>query len=62
VTRLPLGITVIPDLALPALPAGVRAVVVTDSRWTGRATVAVTRPRPSAQAQAMVTALRDQAG
>ncbi|MFI6925963.1 LysR family transcriptional regulator [Nonomuraea spiralis] len=56
-----LGITVIPDLALPALPAGVRAVAVTDSHWTGRATVAVTRPRPLAQAQAMVTALRNQA-
>lgn len=56
-----LGITVIPDLALPALPAGVRAVAVTDSYWPGRATVAVTRPRPSAQAQAMVTALQNQA-
>lgn len=56
-----LGITVIPDLALPALPRGVRAVAVTDSHWPGRATVAVTRPRPSAQAQAMVTALQDQA-
>ncbi|WP_067450100.1 LysR family transcriptional regulator [Actinomadura macra] len=56
-----LGITVIPDLALPALPAGVRAVAVTDGHWTGRATLAVTRPRPSAQAQAMVTALQSQA-
>ncbi|MFI6290942.1 LysR family transcriptional regulator [Nonomuraea sp. NPDC050790] len=56
-----LGITVIPSLVLPALPAGVRAVGVTDSRWSGRATAAVTRPRPSAQARAMVTALREQA-
>jgi DNA-binding transcriptional LysR family regulator len=56
-----LGITVIPDLALPALPAGVRAVAVTDSYWPGRATVVVTRPRPSAQARAMVTALQNQA-
>ncbi|MET8213836.1 LysR family transcriptional regulator [Streptomyces sp. NPDC058293] len=56
-----LGITVIPDLALPALPAGVRAVAVTDSYWPGRATVVVTRPRPSPQAQAMVTALQNQA-
>jgi DNA-binding transcriptional LysR family regulator len=56
-----LGLTVVPDLALPALPPGVRAVAVTDGHWTGRATVAVTRPRPSAQAQAMVTALREQA-
>ncbi|MDQ0779411.1 DNA-binding transcriptional LysR family regulator [Streptomyces aurantiacus] len=56
-----LGITVIPDLALPALPTGVRAVTVTDSRWPGRATVAVTQPHPSPQAQAMVTALQNQA-
>ncbi|MFI0406081.1 LysR family transcriptional regulator [Actinomadura sp. 3N508] len=56
-----LGITVVPTLALPALPAGLRAVAVTDSGWTGRATVAVTRPRPSAQAQAMMTALQDEA-
>ncbi|WP_217167842.1 LysR family transcriptional regulator [Streptomyces sp. AC512_CC834] len=56
-----LGITVIPDLALPALPRGVRAVAVTDSHWPGRATVVVTRPSPSAQAQAMVAALQNQA-
>ncbi|WP_042394291.1 LysR family transcriptional regulator [Streptacidiphilus carbonis] len=56
-----LGVTVIPDLALPALPAGVRTVAVIDNHWPGRATVAVTRPRPSAQAQAMVTALQNQA-
>jgi DNA-binding transcriptional LysR family regulator len=55
------GITVIPDLALPALPAGVRAVAVTDSHWAGRATVALTRPHPSGQAQVMVTALQNQA-
>lgn len=56
-----LGITVIPDLARPALPKGVRTVAVADSHWPGRATLAVTRPRPSAQAQAMVAALRNQA-
>lgn len=56
-----LGITVIPDLAAQALPAGVRTVAVADSHWPGRATLAVTRPRPSAQAQAMVTARRDHA-
>lgn len=54
-----LGITVIPGQAVPALPAGVRAVAVTDSHWPGRASVAVTRPHPSAQAEAMVTALRE---
>lgn len=56
-----LGLTVIPDLAQPALPRGVRALPVTDSHWPGRATVIVTRPEASAQAQAMVTALREQA-
>lgn len=56
-----LGVTVIPDLALPALPAGVRTVAVTDSYWPGRATIAITHPHPSAQAQAMVTALQNQA-
>ncbi|MBY8880901.1 LysR family transcriptional regulator [Actinacidiphila acidipaludis] len=56
-----LGLTVVPDLALPALPAGVRTVTVADSSRSGRATVAVTRPRPSAQAQALVTALQDEA-
>ena len=56
-----LGITVVPDLALPALPTGVRTVAVADSHWPGRASVAVTLPRPSAQAQAMVTALQNQA-
>jgi DNA-binding transcriptional LysR family regulator len=54
-------IGVIPDLALPALAAGVRAVAVADSHWPGRATVVVTRPRPSAQAQAMVIALQNHA-
>jgi DNA-binding transcriptional LysR family regulator len=56
-----LGITVIPDLALPALPAGVRTVAVADSHWPGRATVVVTGLRPSAQAQAMVIALQNHA-
>ncbi|MET7680408.1 LysR substrate-binding domain-containing protein [Streptomyces sp. NPDC005423] len=56
-----LGITVIPALAVPALPTGVRTVPVTDSDWPGRTTVAVTRPHPSLQAQLLVTALRDEA-
>ncbi|BCY09768.1 LysR family transcriptional regulator [Actinoplanes sp. L3-i22] len=57
-----LGITVIPDLAVRALPAGIRTVAVTDSRWAGRATVAVTRARPSARAQALLSALCSEAG
>ncbi|MCO5974524.1 hypothetical protein [Actinoallomurus soli] len=36
-------------------------MTVADEYRPGRATVAVTRPRPSAQAQAMVAALRHQA-
>ncbi|MGH3242973.1 MAG: hypothetical protein ACRDNL_21525 [Spirillospora sp.] len=38
-----------------------RTKVPSISHWTGRATVAMTRPRPSAQAQVMMTALQDQA-
>ncbi len=56
-----LGITVIPDLAVPALPAGIRTVSVTDSRWPGRSVLAVTRGRPSARTQALLSALEDQA-
>jgi DNA-binding transcriptional LysR family regulator len=56
-----LGITVIPDLAVPALPTGVRTVAVVDSHWPGRTTVVVNRPRPSAQAQAIVIALQNHA-
>lgn len=52
------GLTSVPALALPALPAGVRAVAVADSGWPGRAAVAVTGPEPSPQARAMVAALR----
>lgn len=56
-----LGITVIPDLAVPALPTGIRAVPVTDTHWPGRATVAATRPDPTPQARTMLTALQNQA-
>lgn len=56
-----MGITVIPGPAVPALPTGVRAIGVTDSHWAGRATVALTGPRPTARAQVMVAALRHQA-
>ncbi|WP_436535542.1 LysR family transcriptional regulator [Actinoplanes sp. HUAS TT8] len=56
-----LGLTVVPDLAVPALPGGVRTIPVTGSRQSGRATVAVTRVQPSARARALVSALRDEA-
>ncbi|MFD2416847.1 hypothetical protein [Amycolatopsis pigmentata] len=48
-------------MAIPSLPAGVRAVAVTDAHWPGRTTVSVAAPHPSAQAQAMVTALQETA-
>ena len=57
-----LGISVVPELILPAMPADLRAIPVRDSHWPGRATVAVTRAHPSAQAQAMTAALKSQAG
>lgn len=53
-----LGITVLPEVAAPALPAGVRALPVVDSAWNGRTTLAVTAPDPSPQVDAMVQALR----
>ncbi len=56
-----LGITVIPDLARAALPASVRTVSVADSHWPGRAAVAVTRAHPSLRAQALISALKEQA-
>ncbi|MFJ8863974.1 LysR family transcriptional regulator [Streptomyces sp. NPDC102451] len=56
-----LGVTVIPALALPVLPRGVRALAVADSYWSGRATVVMTQLHPSARVQAMVTALQSQA-
>jgi DNA-binding transcriptional LysR family regulator len=56
-----LGITVVPALVRPALPAGVRPVRVLESDWPGRSTLSITRPDPTPQARAMITALHEEA-
>jgi DNA-binding transcriptional LysR family regulator len=56
-----LGITVIPHLALPSLPATVRPLTVSDSTWPGREALIVTRPDPSPRARAMEQALTTEA-
>jgi DNA-binding transcriptional LysR family regulator len=53
-----LGLTSVPALALPALPAGVRGVSVVDTEWSGRAAIAATGPAPTPQARTMVEALQ----
>jgi DNA-binding transcriptional LysR family regulator len=54
-----LGITTVPELVVPALPAGVVTVRVDDPAWLGRAAVAVTRPDRPAGVDAVVGALRE---
>ncbi|MDJ1134436.1 LysR family transcriptional regulator [Streptomyces iconiensis] len=56
-----LGICLVPGLALASVPDGVRVVTVEDRHWLGRATVVVTKPHRSPQAEAAVAALREQA-
>jgi DNA-binding transcriptional LysR family regulator len=56
-----LGVTVLPLLALPMLPAGLLALTVTDSDWPGREALVVTLPEPSARARAMEQALESEA-
>ncbi|PUB27047.1 LysR substrate binding domain-containing protein [Promicromonospora sp. AC04] len=59
-----LGITTLPEIAAPALPADVVTVGVDDPAWLGRAAVAITRPerpqRPQrpASVDAVVAVLR----
>lgn len=57
-----LGISLLPGLAAPSAPAGVRVLRVIDRQWSGRATVVVTPSRRSRRAEAMVDALQEQAG
>jgi DNA-binding transcriptional LysR family regulator len=54
-----LGICLVPEVAALAVPAGVATVGVDDPAWPGRMTVAVARPRPSAEAAAVMNALRE---
>ncbi|URN04582.1 LysR family transcriptional regulator [Actinomadura madurae] len=56
-----LGITTVPQLAVPGLPAEVVTVEVEDPAWSGRSTLAVTKPEPSGGQRAVVAALRDAA-
>jgi DNA-binding transcriptional LysR family regulator len=52
-----LGICLLPELAAPSVPEGVRTVRVEDPDWQGRLTLAVTRPGPSGEVWAVVDAL-----
>jgi DNA-binding transcriptional LysR family regulator len=54
-----LGICLVPEVAALSVPAGVATVGVEDPGWPGRMTVAVTRERSSAEAAAVMDALRE---
>jgi DNA-binding transcriptional LysR family regulator len=54
-----LGVTTLPELAAPGVPAGVATVRVDDPAWLGRAAVAVTRAERPATVDAVVTLLRE---
>jgi DNA-binding transcriptional LysR family regulator len=54
-----LGICLVPEVAALSVPAGVATVAVEDPGWPGRVTVAVARQRPSAEAAAVMDALRE---
>ncbi|WP_328610097.1 LysR substrate-binding domain-containing protein [Amycolatopsis sp. NBC_00345] len=53
-----LGLCLMPEVAALSIPDGVVTIAVDDPGWLGRMTVAVTAPAPSAEAAAVVTALR----
>jgi DNA-binding transcriptional LysR family regulator len=53
-----LCICLMPELAAPSVPAGVRTVRVDDPTWLGRVTLAVTGSGPSNEVLAMVDALQ----
>jgi DNA-binding transcriptional LysR family regulator len=53
-----LGICLVPEVAALSVPADVTTVGVEDPGWPGRMTVGVTRQRPSAEAAAVMDALR----
>jgi DNA-binding transcriptional LysR family regulator len=54
-----LGICLVPEVAALSVPADVATVGVEDPAWPGRMTVAVARHRPSAEAAAVMDALRE---
>jgi hypothetical protein len=49
----------VPEVAALSVPAGVATVGVEDPGWPGRMTVAVTRHQPTAEAVAVMDALRE---
>ncbi len=53
-----LGISLIPELSAASVPSTVRVVGVDDPDFPGRRTVAITRQDLSAEANAVVQALR----
>jgi DNA-binding transcriptional LysR family regulator len=55
-----LGISVLPDLAAPTVPAGVRVLRVDDTGRPGRSAVIVTPAARSPRAAAVVTAIKNQ--
>ncbi|GHC81269.1 hypothetical protein GCM10007079_20900 [Nocardiopsis terrae] len=56
-----LGVCLLPGMAVSSAPAGVRIIRVEDRHWQGGATIAVTNEQRSAEADAAVAALRQQA-
>ena len=53
-----LGLCLVPEIAALSVPAGVVTIGIDDPSWLGRMTVSLTAPAPSAEAAAVVTALR----
>jgi DNA-binding transcriptional LysR family regulator len=54
-----LGVCLVPEVAALSVPADVATVGVEDHAWPGRMTVAVTRHQPTAEAAAVMEALRE---
>lgn len=55
------GICLVPEIAAGAVPVDVAVVKVIDPTWTGRTTVMLTRPQPTAELRAIFDALRSTA-
>lgn len=54
-----LGICLVPELAAPSVPEGVRTIRIDDPAWRGRSTLAVTRSQPPEEVRAIIDALKD---
>ena len=53
-----LGICLVPEVAVPSVPAGVTTIGVEDPGWLGRTTFVVTSPEPGPETATIVDALR----